>query len=222
MTEIHKLKQELVKICTEIYKQNLVILGEGNISVRVTGKNEMIITPAGNDYTALQPSKMVHMGLDDNVFDNKSKPSSEFRMHRSIYLQRPRVQCIIHTHSPFASTLAILHHNLPVIIEEMAIFLGGSVACTNYCPAGSEELPEEILRTMKKQNAAIIANHGVIVVGKTYDYCIKIAQLVEKMAQIYLGAMKIGEVKTITAKNQAPFIKAFNEKYSTLKDLLFA
>lgn len=216
MNTIQKLKQELAKVCDEIYKQNLVELGEGNISIRVPEKNEMIITPAGNDYNNLQPSNMVHMGLDDSVFENQSKPSSEFRMHRSIYLQRPKVQCIIHTHSPFVSTLAILHYDLPVILEEMAIFLGGSVVCTNYCPAGSEELPKEILRTMKEQNATIIANHGVVVVGKTNDYCIRIAVIVEKMAQIYLRAMKIDEIKTISAENQAPFIKIFNEMHSTL------
>jgi len=216
MTENLKLKQELIKICQEIYKQNLVILGEGNISIRVPDKKEMVITPAGNDYTALQPSKMVHVGLDDTVLDKHSKPSSEYRLHRSIYLQRPKVQCIIHTHSPFASTLAVLHQSLPVIIEEMAIFLGGSVLCTNYCPAGSEKLPKEILRTMKEQNAAIIANHGVVVVGKTYDYCIRIAVLIEKMAQIYLAALKIGKVNTIPVKNQLSFIKVFSEKYSTI------
>ena len=216
MTEIQKLKQELVKVCAEIYKQNLVILGEGNISIRIPEKNEMIITPAGNDYTDLQPDKMVHMELDDTVFENQSKPSSEFRMHRSIYLKRPKAQCIIHTHSPFASTLAVLHQNLPVIVEEMAIFLGGSVTCTNYCPAGSEELPIKILRTMKEQNAVIIANHGVVVVGKTYDYCIKIAVIVEKMAQIYLGALKVGKVKIIPLESQTAFIKIFYEKYSTI------
>ncbi len=216
MTEIHKLKQELVKICKEIYKQNLVILGEGNISIRVPEKNEMIITPAGNDYTDLKTNNMVHMGLDDTVFKNQSRPSSEFRMHRSIYLQRPIVKCIIHTHSQFASTLGILHYDLPVIIEEMVIFLGGSVGCTNYCLAGSEDLSNEILRTMKKQNSVIIANHGVVVVGSSYDYCIKIAIIIEKMAKIYIGALKIGEVKTILKENQIPFLKIFNEKYSTL------
>ena len=69
---------------------------------------------------------------------------------------------------------------------------------------------------MKEQNAVIIANHGVVVVGKTYDYCIRIAVLIEKMAQIYLAALKVGKVKTIPVECQKLFTKVFKEKYSTI------
>jgi L-ribulose-5-phosphate 4-epimerase len=212
---IPELKGNLTQICKEIFKQNLVKLGEGNVSIRIPNRNEMIITPAGNNYLNLQSDKMVHLGLDGTSYDKSLEPSSEFRMHLALYQQRPEAQCIIHTHSPYASTLAVLHKSIPVIIDEMSLFLGGGVSCTEYYPAGTDSLANEILKVMSKQNAVIIANHGVVIVGKTSEYCIKAAVIIEKMAQIYLNALKIGKVQTIPIKYQIAFIKIFQEKYAT-------
>jgi len=215
VADIKGLRDYLVEICRDIFNQNLVKLGEGNISIRVPNKNEMVITPAGNDYLNLKSEKMVHMRIDGLILDKDSEPSSEFRLHKAIYRERPKVQCIIHTHSPFASMLAILHKSIPVIIDEMSILFGGEVPCTNYYPAGSEEIANEVLKVMNKQNAVIIANHGVVIVGKTSEYCIKAAVIIEKMSRIYLGALKIDAVKPIPDEHQISFTKIFQEKYST-------
>ena len=137
-------------------------------------------------------------------------------MHCSIYKARPKVQCIIHTHSPYATALSVLHQNIPVIIEEMVIFLGGEIQCTDYTQTGTTALGDEAVKKMGMRNAVLIANHGVIVVGKTPEYCIRIAILVEKMAQIFLEATKAGDVITLPKESIVKLASIFNEKYSTL------
>lgn len=214
MITTDKIKSLIINICNTLYAEGLVKNGEGNVSIRVPKKEEFIITPAGNDYTNLEQRNMVHMSFSDKIF-SKSRPSSEFRLHSTIYKARPNVQCIIHTHSPYASSLSILHKSIPVIIEEMAILLGGNVPCTKYSPAGTDALAKEILSVMKDKNAVIIANHGVVIVGKNPDYCIKAAIIIEKMAQIYLNALKIGDIQIIPSESQKIFIQKFREKYST-------
>ena len=166
MTSIFELKEELSEGCTKIYQQKLVKLGEGNLSLRIPNKTEMIITPSGNNYLNPLAEKMVHLDFKGTNFDAGLTPSSEYRIHRFIYEQRPKVQCILHTHSPYACALSLLHRDLPVIIEEMALFIGGSVRCAEFASAGSEELPQNALIAMENRNAVILANHGSLIVGK--------------------------------------------------------
>ena len=215
MNSLFEIKKELANGCKEIYNRNLVKHGEGNVSLRIPKRPEMIITPAGNNYSNPLAENMVHLDFTGSNFDPDLTPSSEYQLHRYIYRQRPRVHCILHTHSPFACTLAVLNQELPVIIEEMAEQLGGPVKCADFACVGSTDLPKKALIAMEDRNAALLANHGVLVVGKTLDYCIKTAIIVEKMAKIYCNALQIGLVHTIDEDSQQKFITSFKAQYST-------
>lgn len=213
--QISELKEQLCWASQEIYKRGLVNIGEGNISVRVKGKEEMIITPSRNDYRKPVKDDMVHLTLSGKIIEGNKKPSSESYLHRVFYNVRPNVTCIIHTHSPYTSSLSIQHKGIPVIFEEMLIFLGGSVPCAKYALAGTAKLGKNAIQAMGKQNAVILANHGSLVVGKTMEYCVNTAQLVEKMAKIYVLANFSSEIKKIPEEQQVDFRLQFAEEFST-------
>jgi L-fuculose-phosphate aldolase len=215
MTSIFEIKKELAYGCMEIYKRNLVKHGEGNVSLRIPNRPEMIITPAGNNYSNPLAKNMVHLSFTGSNFDPELTPSSEYHLHQELYEHRPRVQCILHNHSPFACTLAVLNKDLLVIVEEMAKQLGGPVKCADFACAGSTSLPKKAIIAMENRNAVLLANHGVLVVGRSLDYCIKSAIIVEKMAKIYCNALQIGPVHTIDEGSQQKFLKIFEERYST-------
>lgn len=216
MDKITELKQQLADSCKIVFQEGLVKHGEGNVSIRVSSENELIITPTGNNYSNPEPFDMVHMDFNGRRMDGKSKPSSEYFMHRAIYHNRPKVKCILHTHSPFAASLAVSHKAIPLIIEEMALFLGGAVNCAAFASAGSEALPHEALKAMGDQNAVLLANHGVLVLGKTLDYCIKTAVIIEKMAQIYINSCIVGNTQVLPDEKVEQFKNIFRERYSTI------
>lgn len=208
----------LVKACKQIYQGGLVKLGEGNISLRIPSKDEMVITPAGNDYENPLPEHMVHMAFDGTNFDKEKDliPSSEFFLHRHIYQHRSKVNAIIHTHAPFVSALAVSHQDLPVIFEEMAVVFGGPVRCSQYAMAGTEDLPKMALQAMGDLNCCILANHGSLITGKSMDYCVRAAMILEKMAKIYINAQIIGNPITIPKDNYQHFKDIFKKNYSTI------
>ncbi|MCK5298623.1 MAG: class II aldolase/adducin family protein [Candidatus Heimdallarchaeota archaeon] len=214
--QIRELKEQLCWASQEIYQRGLVNIGEGNISVRVKGKKEMIITPSRNDYRKPVIEDMVHLTLTGKIIEGNKKPSSESYLHRVFYNARPNVNCIIHTHSPYTSSLSIQHKGIPVIFEEMLIFLGGSVPCSKYALAGTAKLGKNAILAMGKQNAVILANHGSLVAGKTMDYCVNTAQLVEKMAKIYVLANFSSDIKKIPEEKQVDFRLQFVEEFSTV------
>ena len=210
------LKEELVKGSRKIFAKKLVQRGEGNVSIRIPNTNEFLITPTYNDYANMNKDDVVHMNCEGKKLAGLQEASSEYRMHIAIYEARPRVNAIIHTHSPYASMLAIARQTIPPIIEEMVVWIGGEINCANFGEANTEEIGTQALKAIGNTNATLIANHGVLVCGKKMDNAIKTAELVEKMAFIYKGAKDLGEVHTISDTSFKKFRKKFEEYYSTL------
>lgn len=213
---ISEMKNQICWASKEIYQRGLVNVGEGNISLRVKNRNEMIITPSGNNYLNPLPTNMVHITFEGKVITEGEKPSTEYNLHRIIYEQRPRVNCVIHTHSTYSSILAVQRKALPMIFEEMMVFLGGGVPCSEYALTGTEQLGKNALKAMGKQNAVILANHGSITVGRSVKHCVFGAQLVEKMAKIYVKSISMGEVFEIPEENLSNLMNRFQEEFSTI------
>jgi L-fuculose-phosphate aldolase len=197
-SKIEKIKEEVALSAREIYARGLVNPGEGNVSARIGKLEEMIITPSYNQYATMKADEVVHLKFDGTKISEGRPASTEFKLHRAVYESRKKVKCVIHTHSPFATVLSVLHKNLPVLMEEQVAFLGGEVVCAEFGAAHTEDLPENALKGLGKNNAVLLANHGVLVCGRDLEYCVNIATLVEKMAKVYLSALQTGEPNIIS------------------------
>ena len=79
----------------------------GNLSAFDREKGIVVITPSGVSYDRYRPEDMVVIDLEGNVLEGNYAPSSEWIMHTMVYRQKPEVNAIIHTHSPYASAFAV-------------------------------------------------------------------------------------------------------------------
>ena len=206
-------RKTVVRGAQEIYRKGLVEDGEGNISVRIS-KNEILVTPTSTKYDLLSPDLIVHMDLDGNVIGSGKIPSTEVKMHLAVYKDRPKVKCVIHNHSPYISMLSILRKSIPIIMEQQLIFLGGEVRCTEITEAHTEEMGVSALKALGKNNAAILANHGAIICGKSLDHAVRFSVILEKLAKVYWGALQIGEPMSIPEKNLQEHEKMFNSLFA--------
>lgn len=209
-----ELRIQLVEGAKAIFKKGLVETGEGNISVRNGKLEELFITPSFNQYITLTKDEIVHMDFEGTALSTGKLPSTEVKMHTAIYKSRPKVKSVIHTHSKYATMLSIVRKSIPIIMEEMFIFLGGSVDVSEFGEAHTEEIGLVALDALGMKNAALLANHGVIVCGKSIDHAVKFAELVEKLAEIYWGALQIGEPNIIPNERL--------ERFEKLHESLFA
>jgi L-fuculose-phosphate aldolase len=209
-----QLRIEVVRGANSIFVKGLVEAGEGNVSVRNGRKEEFFITPSFNQYETLKPNEIVHLNFEGVALSSGKLPSTEAKMHIAIYKSRPKVQAVIHTHSPFATMLSIVRKGIPIIMEEMYIFLGGSVDVSEFGEAHTTEIGDVALKALGIKNAALLANHGVIVCGKSLDHSIKFAELVEKLAKIYWGALQIGNPTIISNKHLERFQKLFESLFA--------
>ncbi len=121
------------------------------------------------------------------------RPSSELPLHLEIYKSFPEAQAVVHTHSIYASALAVAHRDLPPVIEDLTQIVGGTVRCTEYTIAGTKEMGKRAVEAMEgRRTAALLANHGAVCWGRNLKEALATAQILEKGAQIYYIARSFG------------------------------
>ena len=211
---LDNLRMELVNGAKAIFSKGLVDIGEGNVSVRIPKKQELLITPTYNLYETMKKEDVVHLKFDGTQLSKGKRASSEYRLHVAIYKARPKAQCVIHTHSPYATMLSVARIKIPILLEEMVVFLGGEVNVSEFGRAHTDEMGEKPLMALSTTNAVLLANHGVLVCGRTVKHAIKMAELVEKMAKIFWGSSQIGE-PVIISKEASRFKKIFDLNFAT-------
>lgn len=188
-----KLKQMVVEYGEKIVKEGLVVATWGNLSAREEDEKVFVITPSGMNYTVLEPEDIVAVDFTGNPVGPGRKSSVETPMHAAIYRARPDVKAIIHTHSINASACAAARVEIPCIMEDMASMVGGPVKVAEYAPTGTQKLADNVLAALEDRNAVILANHGVVTVGRCLEEAFKLSLMVEKTAEIFIKSRILGQ-----------------------------
>jgi L-fuculose-phosphate aldolase len=178
----------------------------GNVSARV--EDGFLVTPSGLAYDELMPADIVHVGAGGHATGHRN-PSSEWRMHRDIYARRPESGAVVHTHSPFATTLACLGRGIPAIHYEVAFAGGSDIRCAPYATFGTQELSDAALQALEGRRACLLAHHGVIAFGESLEEALRLAEKVEAMARLYWQALQVGEPAILDEAEMARVVARF-------------
>ena len=189
-----ELRRQLIETACRMAPANLNRGSAGNLSVRTreNGLDGYLITPSGMDYEVLVPEDIVFMRLDGTP-DGRRKPSSEWRFHHDIYAARPDAGAILHAHSPFATSLACLRRDIPPFHYMIARFGGDTIRCADYATFGSQALSDNALVALRERCACLLANHGLLVFGKTLAQLFALAVEFEALCEQYWRACQLGQ-----------------------------
>ena len=186
----------LTEATREMYRRGLVGAYSGNTSLRLTGSGDdslLLVTPTHHPYYRLQPDELVVVNLDgEPVSPAPMPPSSETRLHLEIYRQRDDVHAVAHTHSIYASVAAVIGRDIPPLIDEMLMTIGGPIKVSKYAFPGTQELAEQAYAALGDRNAALLRNHGAVGVGPDIWEALEVCDLVERLAQIFVLARNFG------------------------------
>lgn len=183
----------------------------GNISVR--HGETMLITPSAIPYERLEPEMIAAMPItrDYGTWDGPLKPSTEWRFHLDILRARPDVNAVVHTHSTYATVLAIARRDIPAVHYMIAAFGGTDIRCGGYARYGTKELSDEALKALEGRNGCLLANHGMIAVGPSLDKTMWLAVELETLAQQYYMSLLIGGGVILSADRIAETMAAFGD-----------
>ncbi len=201
-------RYKLITAYNELIKLGLNRGTSGNCSVRIGQVNQFLITPSGVPIEKMTPSSIVQMHLDGTVYGD-GLPSSEWRFHRDILRHRPDVQAVIHTHSVAATAVACLRKEIPAFHYMVAVSGGNSIRCAQYALFGTQALSEFVIEALEDRKACLIANHGVIAVGRDLYEAVQIAQEIENLAEQFLRAHIAGEPYILSSTEMGKVLKKF-------------
>jgi len=186
-----KEKKELLDICLEMIKHDLVIGSSGNASIRIG--DHVVISPSSVHYTEMTVDDVVVIDMEGNELEGTRNPSVEKPMHLEIYRTRNDAQAIVHTHSLYASAMAILHEPLPPILDEFVSKLGAGIRVSKYAMPGTKQLGKNVVEVLEERSAALIANHGAVCCAKTLKDALFLSILLERVCKIYMTAKQVGK-----------------------------
>jgi L-fuculose-phosphate aldolase len=188
-----KLCEEIVSVGIELERIGILDLTAGNISTRVAD-DAIAITPSGIPYRDTRPEDIVICALSDgSVISGDRKPSSELPLHRAVYAARPETGAVVHTHSPFATTLAVLGKPIPAVHYVISRLGTTEVPVVDYATYGSEALAENTFAALAgTTRALLLANHGTIAIGDDLETAAVNARVLEILATTYVRALTIG------------------------------
>jgi len=181
----------------------------GNISIFNRDQQLMAITPSGVPYHNISPEDVVVLDLNNNILDSNKKPSSEYEMHKIFYEKRKDVTAVVHTHSVYATTIACLNWELPAV-HYLIGYAGGKVPLAKYATYGTKELAKNAYQAMENYNAVLLANHGLLVVGKDIDWAFNTAEETEFTCQIYYQTKAIGEPVILSSEEMEKIMEKFD------------
>ncbi|KAB3529198.1 class II aldolase/adducin family protein [Alkaliphilus serpentinus] len=177
-------QQEIISGGRRILSSGLIKGTWGNISIR--RGDTLWITPSGVPYDELEEESVaaIDMATGGQIAGNLPA-SSELLLHLKIYKHFPIINGIVHTHSIYASAFAALLEEVPCYTEDQAQIIGGDIPVAEYALPGTDELAENAVSALGKGRfATLMANHGLVAIGRSLKEALTAADIAEKSAQL--------------------------------------
>jgi L-fuculose-phosphate aldolase len=206
-TDTRSLRLAVVATAREMNALGINRGKSGNVSARMDGG--FLVTPSALPYDRTEAEDVVVV-TSDGTPRGRRRPSSEWRFHRDIYAARVEVDAIVHTHSPFATTLACLDRGIPAFHYMVAVAGGDDIRCAPYATFGTQALSDRAVKALEGRRACLLSHHGMIALGASLDAALALAVEVETLAAMYWRALQLGEPTLLSAEEMARVVERFS------------
>jgi L-fuculose-phosphate aldolase len=194
-------RAEVVRVARLLRARGLAVGTSGNVGARLDD-GRIAITPSTMDYDDLTPDDVVIVSAGGAPSDGRRRPSSELPLQLAIFRARPDVRAIVHSHSPFATTLAAARREIPAVHYVLATMVGAgrdTIRVAAYATFGTEELAQNAVETLGDDHAVLLASHGAIAVGPSLQVAFERAERIEELAMLAWRAAAIGGATLLEA-----------------------
>jgi len=214
---LDELRKIVWKANLALPKNRLVTATSGNVSGRDKKTGLVVIKPSGYEFEDLKPEHLLVLDIEGKIIEGDLLPSVDTATHLYVYRHRSNVNSIIHTHSPYATSFAVLGQTIPICLTTLAMEFGTPIPISDFAIIGGEDIGKEIVNKIGLCPAILMRNHGVFTIGPTVQAALKAAIMLEEAAQTVHYAMLRGKVKELPEDIIAESFKFYKEKYGQIK-----
>lgn len=165
-----------------------------HMSARVPGaENTFLINRYGDLFDEITASNLVKMDFEGNVIGDLARFNrAGFNIHSGVYMARPDVNCVMHTHSRAGIAVSASERGLLPISQHSLVVLN-DLAYHDYGGPGTLEEREAIGASCASANNIIMRNHGLVTLGNSIPSAFKRMYYLEQSCQIQAAAVAMNE-----------------------------
>ncbi len=190
--EVEDIRHELCDYSARLKQRGLTSATGGNVSYRVG--DDMWISPTGCVMDELEVEDWVKVNIiTGEAYPHKFRPSSEIVLHREVFLARPDVLSIMHSHPPHVIALSLLGIEIQPLGSEAPISLGERIPLIPYEIPTSPMLGKAVAQYARDFNVMVLENHGLVTLGKSNREAYNRTELTEEIAKIMTIAYSLGK-----------------------------
>ena len=115
-----------------------------------------------------------------------------------IFEKMPWVNCVIHTHQPYATAVGLVDDEFPACLTTMLDATRGPVKVAPYFPTADKDMGKLTVQYAGNSRAVILKHHGVMTFGKSLHEALMAAVYMEEAAKTYMAARVFGPLKSFS------------------------
>jgi ribulose-5-phosphate 4-epimerase/fuculose-1-phosphate aldolase len=146
------------------------------------------------------PEDVVPLDVDADQSDVGPEMHLEAVIHTEIYKLRPDVGAVVHGHPPFATALGATEAGIEFLTHDAVLFPDGVPVFEETADLITEpEQGRAVAQALGPRQALLLANHGVVAVGKDVPWAVLAAITLERSVRIQSIARSLGPLRSISA-----------------------
>jgi ribulose-5-phosphate 4-epimerase/fuculose-1-phosphate aldolase len=167
----------------------------GHISVRLPDDPaRFLMKPHSVGLDEITAANILTIGLDGEVVAGAGRRHSEVYIHSEVYKARPDVNCVIHSHPPYAVALSATGRPMRAYSQGGALFCDSlGVYADSISLIRSVEMGAGVARALGAHRAALLKNHGVVVAAATIEETVISGLMLENAAKVQMIAEAAGD-----------------------------
>ena len=189
-----ELKNKLIWAGKVLVNQGQDDFTRGHISVRVPGDPALFyMKPHSVGLDEITLENILTINLEGEVAAGTARRHSEVYIHSEVFRARPDVQCVLHSHPPYAIALSSSGRPMRCYSQPSTLFFESlGVYNDSINLIRSKEMGAGVARALGSGRAVLLKNHGVVVTGETIEEMTIGTIMLENAAQIQMIAEAAG------------------------------
>jgi ribulose-5-phosphate 4-epimerase/fuculose-1-phosphate aldolase len=190
-------------------------------SARVPGEpNHFLINPMGLMFDEITASNLLKMDLDGNLAEPSEYEANRagYVIHSAIYMGRPDVECVIHTHTEADIAVGALEEGL-LPLSQWAMRFYDRLGYHDYEGVSLDlDERERLQQSIGNHPVLVLRNHGLLATGRnvaeafsfTYHFERSAEAQLKIMAAVAVGAKMVVPTAETCERQAAQFANAVN------------
>jgi len=193
---------------------------DNHLTLLVPGyEDRFFLAPFGLHWSEIKASDFLIVDLYGNVLSGRGPvEDTAFFIHAPIHGSARHIQCVLHTHMPYATALSLLENPTLEMCSQNAIGFYGEISydCDYNGFALDRAEGERMCAALGHKSVLVLRNHGIITTGRSVAEAFNSLYFFERAAQTQILAMSTGRPLRIVPQ---PVVDHMCEQFKASADV---